>query len=100
MLFESSQQHPGEIQFPEIGVYEIRLVVTDELGREDPAPPTRIVTVIPRLPVGRILIPEGEGETVIQQHDVVRVAGEGTSASGAPVTYAWTVTKIQELETP
>ncbi len=52
----STQQHPGAITFPSVGVFPVTFTCTDATQQRDPTPATRLVTVN-NLPDSRITRP-------------------------------------------
>jgi Domain of unknown function (DUF1929)/Glyoxal oxidase N-terminus/PKD domain/Bacterial Ig domain len=86
---------PGAVTFAAPGTYEVSLTVTDNLGTNDPTPPTRTVTVQPAGFTASITSPP-DGATVQGTQTVgLAVSGGGT----APFTYALKVDATEIFRT-
>jgi hypothetical protein len=59
----SNVQNPGAIKFTEVGTHVVSLTVLDDAGANDPSPPTRTITVVPKSLKVTIVTPR-QGATV------------------------------------
>ncbi len=97
---------PGIVVFPNTGVFQVVLTVTDALGLADPNPPRRTVTVMGTspensdFPTATILEP-AEDMTILVGESVV-FNGEAASPEGAndPVTVEWSMMGPDPAEDP
>ncbi|HEY7529165.1 MAG TPA: PKD domain-containing protein [Gemmatimonadota bacterium] len=83
----SSELVPGAVTFAQAGTFTVTFVATDDDGAPDPAPPTRVVTVLPaggnQRPQATILTPST---------DRTLLAGEGVDFTGTAADPDGTIT--------
>ncbi len=85
----STAQNPGPVTFPAAGTYVASLTVVDNLGDNDPSPPTRTVTVTAAANQPPTANPGGPYSGTTGQ--TIQFSGTGSSdPDGTIATYAWT----------
>jgi len=88
----STANNPGDIQFTQAGIYNLRFAVTDSSGLTDPTPATVRVTVkaAPSSIAPNGVITSPATGMRISVGDVVNFSGFGTDADGnTPLSYLW-----------
>jgi len=85
----STAQNPGAVTFPAPGTYVASLTVVDNMGDNDPSPPTRTVTVTTGTNQPPTANPGGPYSGTTGQ--TIQFNGTGSSdPDGTIATYAWT----------
>ena len=88
----STANNPGDIQFTQAGIYNIRFAATDSSGLTDPTPATVRVTVkaAPSSIAPNGVITSPATGMRINVGDVINFSGYGTDADGnTPLSYLW-----------
>jgi len=88
-----SIKDPGNVVFNTAGIYNVRLITTDDNGLQDPTPPARTITV--RSTTSNVFPPDAiittpSSTLVISSGDSVDFSGTGTDPDGDyPLAYHW-----------
>ena len=111
---KSTVVNPGAVSFATPGVYTVSLTVLDNLGVNDPSPPTVTVTVTGTATLGAAITSPANGATVsgtvtvnmaasnaqgspthfALKLDTTTTLSTQTIASGSTATYAWNATGV------
>ena len=89
----SSSQNPTAVVFPTVGTYTISLTAVDDVGANDPSPPTRTVSVLQGFNLTTATAGGGAG-TVISGDGKIACPGDCSEryAAGTPVVLTATAT--------